>query len=73
MNKNNIFSKVKKKFKATTNSKHNLPISANVLNREFTVASPNTHWLGDISYILTDEGWLYLATVLDLYSRTVVG
>lgn len=73
MNKNNIFSKVKKKFKATTNSKHNLPISANILNREFTVASPNTHWVGDISYIWTDEGWLYLATVIDLYSRAVIG
>ena len=73
MKQNNIFSKVKKKFKATTNSKHNLPIANNVLNREFTVHAANTHWVGDISYIWTREGWLYLATVIDLYSRAIVG
>lgn len=73
MKNNNIFSKIKKKFKVTTNSKHNLPISENILNREFTVTKPNTHWCGDISYFCTNEGWLYLATVIDLYSRAVIG
>jgi transposase InsO family protein len=73
MKANNICSKVKKKFKATTNSKHNLPITNNILDREFVVHFPNTHWVGDISYISTKEGWLYLATVIDLYSRAVVG
>ena len=73
MHANHIFSKVRKKFKATTNSKHNLPIAENILNREFSISVPNTHWVGDISYIWTQEGWLYLATVIDLYSRAIVG
>ncbi len=73
MQANNIFSKTKKKFKATTNSKHNLPVADNILNRNFVVDFPNTHWVGDISYIWTKEGWLYLATIIDLYSRAVVG
>lgn len=65
--------KTKKKFKATTNSKHNNPVAPNILNRQFTVAKPNHAWVGDITYIWTAEGWLYLATVIDLYSRRVVG
>ncbi len=73
MQKNALVSKVKKKFKSTTNSKHNLPVAINHLNRGFTVERANTHWVGDISYIWTSEGWLYLATVIDLYSRAVVG
>ena len=73
MKQHNIFSKTKRKFKATTNSNHKLPISNNILNREFTVTKPNTYWVGDISYIWTQEGWLYLATVIDLYSRAIVG
>lgn len=73
MHKNKLYSKVKKKFKATTNSKHNFPVADNILDRQFTVESPNTHWVGDISYIWTNEGWVYLATVIDLYSRKIVG
>ena len=73
MRKNNLISKTKKKFKATTNSKHNLPVAGNVLNRQFKATEINTHWVGDISYVWTQEGWLYLATVIDLYSRAVVG
>jgi putative transposase len=65
--------KVKRKFKATTNSKHDLPITENILQREFTVAQPNQVYVGDITYIHTLEGWLYLAVVIDLYSRQVVG
>lgn len=68
-----LTSKVKRKFKATTNSKHDLPIAENRLKREFTVAKPNQVYVGDITYIPTKEGWLYLAVVIDLYSRLVVG
>jgi len=68
-----LLCKTKKKFKATTNSKHDKPIAPNTLNREFTATSPNQKWVGDITYIWTAEGWLYLATVIDLYSRKVVG
>lgn len=73
MRKNGLISKVKRKFKVTTNSKHNLPVANNILDRQFKVERPNTHWVGDISYVWTNEGWLYLATVIDLYSRAVVG
>ena len=65
--------KTMKKFKATTNSKHNETISPNLLNRNFKVDEPNRVWVGDITYIWTDMGWLYLATVIDLFSRKVVG
>jgi putative transposase len=63
----------KRRFKVTTDSKHDLPISPNLLNREFTVAEPDRVWVGDITYIATDEGWLFLAVVIDLFSRQVVG
>jgi len=63
----------KRKFKATTNSKHNNPVADNKLNQQFNVAKPNHFWAGDISYIATDEGWLYLAVVIDLFSRKVIG
>jgi putative transposase len=62
-----------KKFKITTDSKHNKPIACNVLNREFTAEKVNQKWVGDITYVWTAEGWLYLATVIDLFSRRVVG
>ena len=61
------------KFKATTDSKHSHPIAENVLNREFEQESPDRVWLADITYIWTREGWLYLACVLDTYSRKIVG
>ena len=64
--------KAKKKFKVTTDSKHNLPVAPNLLNRNFTAYAPNQKWCGDISYIWTDEGWMYLAVVIDLYSRAVI-
>jgi|NGEPerStandDraft_6_1074524.scaffolds.fasta_scaffold82134_1 transposase InsO family protein len=57
----------------TTNSKHNYPVAANVLNREFQAEKPNQKWVADITYIPTDEGWLYVAGVLDLFSRKIVG
>ena len=62
-----------RRFKATTNSKHNLPVAPNLLEQNFTAAKPGEKWCGDITYIATAEGWLYLATVIDLYSRRVVG
>ena len=65
--------KTKRKFKATTDSKHNLPIAPKHLDRQFTVAQPNQTSVGDITTIHTLEGWLYLAVVIDLYSRQVVG
>lgn len=68
-----LYAKGKKKFKVTTDSKHNLPVAANLLNRNFSTTGPNQKWCGDITYIWTDEGWLYLATVIDLYSRAVIG
>lgn len=62
-----------RKYKATTNSRHNLPVAENLLNQNFHTEAPNTVWLSDISYIPTDEGWLYLAGVVDLCSKDVVG
>ena len=64
---------MKKRFKVTTDSEHTLPVAENLLNREFKVATPDTVWVQDITYIWTREGWLYLAVVLDLISRKVVG
>lgn len=63
----------RKRFKPTTNSKHDFPVSKNILARNFEVAEPNKVWAGDITYIPTREGWLYLAVVIDLFSRKVVG
>ena len=65
--------KTKRKFKVTTDSKHNHHIAPNLLGRQFYVAQPNRVWAGDITYIPTQNGWLYLATVMDLYSRKIVG
>lgn len=63
----------RKKYKVTTNSDHKQPVFDNVLDRQFTVAQPNQAYVGDITYLWTQEGWLYLAVVIDLYSRKVVG
>jgi len=58
-------SRVVKKYKATTNSNHNLPVAENILNQDFTTTHQNQKWVSDITYIHTDEGWLYLAGILD--------
>lgn len=63
----------KRKFKETTNSKHDYPVAPNLLNRQFKTDAPNQVWVADITYIRTFEGWLYLAAVMDLYSRKIVG
>jgi putative transposase len=68
-----VAAKQKKKFKVTTDSKHNLPIAPNLLKRNFEVPEPDIVYCSDITYIWTNEGWLYLAVVLDLFSRQVVG
>jgi putative transposase len=74
MQTHGIQARGKRKFRvATTDSKHNLPIAPNILDRNFTVAAPNRAWVGDFTYIATDEGWLFLAVVIDLFSRKVVG
>ena len=66
-------SKLSRKFKVTTNSKHNYLVVENVLDRNFTVAAPSEVWVSDITYIQTNEGFLYLTTVIDLYDRKIVG
>jgi transposase InsO family protein len=68
-----LYPKTKRKFKATTDSKHNNPVAPNLLARQFNVLNPDKYWAGDVTYISTKEGWLYLATVIDLYSRQVIG
>ena len=73
MREANIRSRTKKKFKATTNSRHNLPVAANLLNQDFTADTPDSVWVGDITYVHTQQGWLYLAVLIDLYNRQVVG
>lgn len=73
MRTNDIRAKMKRKFKATTDSGHNLPVAKNLLNRQFKVDNPNRVWVSDITYIWTTEGWLYLAVILDLFSRQIVG
>jgi transposase InsO family protein len=74
MQKHGIQARGKRRFRvATTDSKHGLPIAPNVLDRKFIVAAPNQAWVGDFTYIATEEGWLFLAVVIDLFSRKVVG
>jgi putative transposase len=74
MQEHGIQARGKRRFRVmTTDSRHDLPIAPNLLDRNFTVAAPNTAWSGDITYIATEEGWLYLAVVIDLFSRQVVG
>jgi putative transposase len=62
-----------KKYKATTDSNHNLPVAPNLLDQDFVVSSPNKAWVADITYVPTDEGWLYLAGIKDLWNREIVG
>src|SRR5690606_5134463 len=69
----NLRCKQKLKFKATTDSKHHLPVAPNILNREFAVNAPGKVWVSDITYIPTDEGWLYLAGVKDLFNGELAG
>lgn len=65
--------KAARKYKATTNSNHRLPVAPNLLQQDFSAQHANQKWVSDITYVATDEGWLYLAVILDLYSRAIVG
>ncbi len=73
MRENGIRAKQARRFKATTDSDHNDPVAPNLLDREFHVDVPDRVWVADLTYIWTREGWLYLAVILDLFSRRVVG
>jgi transposase InsO family protein len=73
MREHGIRARHKRRYKATTDSKHSMPVADNLLARNFTPAAPNRVWTGDITYIHTAEGWLYLAIVLDLFNREIVG
>lgn len=73
MRKYRIRSKLKRKFKATTESDHKLPIKPNLLMQDFSTYSPNQIWMSDITYIRTREGWLYVCGIIDLYSKKIVG
>lgn len=70
---NELYAKRKKKFKATTYSNHKLPVAANLLNQNFNVDRPSSVWVTDITYVSTGEGWLYLATVKDIFTKEIVG
>ena len=73
MKRQGLVAKAAKKYKATTDSDHNLPVAPNLLEQDFSAQAPNQKWVCDITYLRTGEGWLYLAVVLDLFSRMVVG
>jgi putative transposase len=73
MNKHGIAARHKRKFRATTDSRHKLPVAPNRLGQHFVAERPDQVWLTDVTYLWTEEGWLYLACVLDLYSRLIVG
>jgi putative transposase len=73
MRENGIRARVRKKFRRTTDSKHAYPVAPNLLKRCFEVNEPDRVWASDITYIYTEQGWLYLSTVMDLYSRRIVG
>jgi transposase InsO family protein len=70
---NGIKAKTKRKYKVTTNSKHNYPVAENILGQNFNTSEVNRIWVSDITYIWTKEGWLYLTCILDLCSRMIVG
>jgi transposase InsO family protein len=69
----NLKALAKRKFKVTTDSAHTKPVYENILNRDFTTTAVNQKWAGDITYIATEQGWLYLAVIIDLHSRAIIG
>ena len=73
MRENNITARPLKRFRKTTDSNHSFPVASNLLERKFDVDAPNSVWVGDITYIWTASGWTYLAVIVDLFSRRVVG
>ncbi|MGO2509744.1 MAG: IS3 family transposase [Vibrio hibernica] len=73
MKRQDLTPKAARKFKRTTDSKHKMPVAPNLLAQDFNATAPNQKWAGDITYLATSEGWLYLAVIIDLYSRQVIG
>ena len=73
MHQNHIRAKSKRRFKVTTNSKHNLPVAPNLVQQNFTADGPNQLWTSDITNVWTSQGWLYLAAILDVFNRAIVG
>jgi transposase InsO family protein len=73
MRKAGLRSKVRRKYRVTTNSKHHFPVAPNLLERNFTAQAPDKVWVSDITYLATRTGWLYLTVIIDLFSRMVVG
>jgi transposase InsO family protein len=73
MRERNLVARMRRRFRATTDSKHRFPVAPNVLERDFTTTAPNEAWVTDITFLWTAQGWLYLAVILDLFSRRVVG
>ncbi|MDA0155890.1 IS3 family transposase [Vibrio sp. Makdt] len=73
MRRQDLVAKAARKFKCTTDSKHKMPVAPNLLAQDFNATAPNQKWAGDITYVATSEGWLYLAVIIDLYSRQVIG
>ncbi len=73
MERQRLVAKAARKFKVTTDSKHALPVAPNLLGQDFIADELNQKWAGDITYLMTSEGWLYLAVIIDLYSRAVIG
>ncbi|WP_281242017.1 DDE-type integrase/transposase/recombinase [Marininema mesophilum] len=73
MKENDYFLRTVMKYKPTTQSKHHSPVHRNVLNQTFIAHHPDEVWMADITFISTQEGWLYLASVMDLYTRKIVG
>ncbi len=73
MRENDLAARTRRRFRATTDSKHSFPIAPNLLERDFTATGPDEAWVTDITFLWTTQGWLYLAVILDLFSRRVVG
>jgi putative transposase len=73
MRENKLSARTRRRFRTTTDSKHDFPIAPNVLERDFTANAPDQAWVTDITFVSTAQGWLYLAVILDLFSRRVVG
>ena len=73
MRENGLFARRRRRYRATTDSRHAEAISPNVLERDFTASAPNEVWVTDVTYVWTHEGWLYLAAIIDLFARRVVG
>lgn len=73
MTRQNLVAKAARKFKTTTASEHQLLLAPNLLEQNFDATGQNQKWVGDITYLMTSEGWLYLAVIIDLYSRAVIG